>query len=77
MRNMDPSHSVSDNNIFPLNWVPWMYVDYQHMIPGTSTFKYKMNPDCIIRKFKAQYFVIGDSHNKMFPKPLETYSTVV
>ena len=48
-----------------------------NVLPGTGSFKCKRKPDCTIRKFKAQYCVRRDVHNRLSPELLNLYSPVV
>ena len=47
------------------------------MLPGTWSFKYKRKPYRTIRKFKARYYVIGDTQKRFSPKPLNSYYPAV
>ena len=47
------------------------------MLPRTWSFKFNTKPDCTIRKFKAQYCVIGGIQKRLSPEPLSFYSVVV
>ena len=53
--------SFSDHNVLPEKWY----------------FECKRKPNRMIRKFKAQYFVIGDVQKRLSPEPLKSYSLVV
>ena len=46
-------------------------------LPGTWSFKFKRKTDGTISKFKARYCVRGDVQNRLYPKPLKSYSKVV
>ena len=52
-------------------------VDYHNFIPGTWYLKCKTKAYWTISKFKAQYCVRGDVHNRLSPEPLNSYSLVV
>ena len=47
------------------------------MLPGRWSFKCKRKPDWKISKFKAGYCIRGDVQNRLSPKPLNLYSTMV
>ena len=52
-------------------------IDDHNVIPGTWYFKYKRKPDWKIRKSKARYCVRGDAQKRLYPEPLNLYSTMV
>ena len=52
-------------------------LDDQNVLTVTCYFNCKRKPDWTIRKFKAQYFLIGYFQKRLPPGPLNSYFSVV
>ena len=52
-------------------------VSDHNLLPGTCSFECKRKTDWKISKFKSRYCVRGDIQNRLSPKPLNVYQSVV